>query len=391
MTTKQNVRNIKVFYKDQSIFREGQQAGHAYMVKKGTVTLYRTDGNRKVVLDRVGKGEIFGEKGALTGSVRSSSAEAAEYCELMILTEQIIQTLLDRCPKTIQHLTRLLIERLKKQARISNANVCRSTFLSICRILELAWRAHANMPPAQAKRTPNHKQGMRLADLSREIKDILLVSEADIRSAVDQLYRLKLVDCTRTKSAKAFEDMFIRIKDADNFFHVASNLHKELSRNSTPEPELEYVDIFDFAEDVQADPQILYKKIAAGEIPESLFFFHKQGALTWASEQPEDFFKKVKRKRKKLEELEDVNDIVFVDNTTLKQVFSQIGYYKLGVLMTLADEDARKKIDANLAKKIARIVREEAENRATVEDAEAEDVQDELIELIRTVKGGKAS
>lgn len=391
MTTKKNVRNVKTFYKDQVIFKEGQKASYAYMVKKGTVLLSHTVDNRKVMLDKVGKGEIFGEMGALTGTPHTMSAEAAEYCELMVLTENIIQTLLDKCPKTIQHLTRLLIERLKKKNHPGASQACHSTFLSICRILEMSWDAHRNMPPAEKKRVPNHNAGMSLAGLSRQIKDILLIPQSEIDSTVDQLTRLKIIEATKGKGAKAFDDMFIKIKDAESFFKVASNLHRELNRNGTLAPELEYVDIFDLAEEIKADPKLLYKKIANAEVPESLFFFHKKNTLAWASDQPEDYFRKIKRRKKNLEDLEDVNDVIFVDNATLKQVFSQLGYYKLGILMSLADGEARKKITSNLAKKIARIVQEEADSRGAVDDMEAEDIQDELIELIRAAKGGKAS
>ncbi|WP_147819882.1 Crp/Fnr family transcriptional regulator [Salidesulfovibrio onnuriiensis] len=391
MTSKQNVQNVKTFFKDQVIFKEGQQAGYAYMVKKGTVTLYRTVDNRKIVLDQVGKGEIFGEMGALTGLPRSTSAEASEFCELMVLTENIIQSLLEKCPKTIQHLTRLLIEKLRKKTRLDASRAGENTFLSICRIMEMAWRVHAHLPPIEQKKHPNYKAGMSLTELSRQIKDILLTPQSEIRSTVDQLQRLKIIEVTKGKGAKAFDDLFIRIKDAENFFQVASNLYKELNKSGALNLELELIDIFDLAEELGADPQILYKKMANSEVPESLFLFHKKNALAWAAEQPADFFKKVQRKKKKVEDLEDVNDIIFVDNATLKQVFADLGYYKLGVLMSLADGDANRKIQANLAKKIAQVVMEEAENRGPVDDMEADDIQEELIELIKAAKGVKTS
>lgn len=391
MTSKKTVQNVKTFYKDQIIFKEGQQASYAYMVKKGTVTLYRTVDNKKVVLDKVGKGEIFGEMGALSRSPRTTSAEASEFCELMVLTDNIIQSLLDKCPKTIQHLTRMLIEKLKKKSLIGASQASTSTFLSICRILEISWKAHVNLPPMEVKKHPNHKAGMSLAEISRDIKDILLIPQSEIKATIDQLQRLKIIEVTKGKGAKAFDDLFIRLKDAENFYQIASNLYKELNKSGSLAQELELIDIFDLAEELDADPQILYKKMANSEVPESLFFFHKKLALGWAGEQPEDYFKKVKRRKKNIQDLEDVNDIIFVDNATLKQVFAELGYYKLGVLMTLADGDAKKKLTGNLAKKIARVVEEEAESRGPVDDMEAEDIQDELIELIKTAKGVKAS
>jgi CRP-like cAMP-binding protein len=383
----QKVQNIKSFYKDQPIYKEGQKGTVAYMIQKGSVNIFRTANGKKIMLDRLGRGEIFGEMGALSSSPRSNSAEAAEYCELMVLTEQVIQTLLSRCPKTIQHLTKLFIRRLRKANDVNPQKTHKNSFLSICRVLELFYKCHISMKPAETKRIPNHKQGITASEFSKQVKDILLVSQLEIDNTLNQLAALKIITVDTHGPGKAFAERYIQVKDLETFFQVASNLHKELSKTSALEPELEYIDIHDFAEEVEAQTDVLYKKMANLEIPETLFFFHRNSALTWAENQKEDFFKRVKRKKKKITELEDVNDIIFVDNSTCKEVFAKLGYYKLGVLLSIADEESKKKILGNLAKKIAKIVQDEAETRGPASPAEAEDVSDELIELIKAIKG----
>ena len=386
MSTK-NAQNIKSFYKGQSIYKEGQKGTVAYMIQKGSVNIYRTVDGKKVMVDRLGRGEIFGEMGPLSGSPRSSSAETAEYCDLLVLTEQVIQTLLSRCPKTIQHLTKIFIRRLRKAADSAPNKTHKSSFLSICRILEMTYTCHTSMKPAEAKKVPGHKQGIAASSFSKQVKNILLVSQLEIDNTLDQLMALKIITVTKHGSGKAFGERYIMVNDMSTFFQVASNLHKELSKSSALEPELEYLDIHDFADEVEAQGEVLYKKMANMEIPETLFFFHKNSALAWANDQEEDFFKRVKRKKKKIADLEDINDIIHVDNATCKEVFAKLGYYKLGVLLSVADEDAKQKILGNLAKKIAKIVQDEAEERGPADPAEAEDVSDELIEMVKMTKG----
>lgn len=382
-----STQNVKSYYKGQSIYKEGQKGTVAYMIKKGTVHVYRTVDGRKVVVDKLGKGEIFGEMGPLSGEPRSEGAEAAEYCDLMVLTEQVLQNMLSRCPKTIQLLTKILIRRLRKATASGSGKMHKSSFLSICRILEMAYKCHVSMAPDEAKKVPGHKSGIAASEFAKQVKNILLVSQLEIDNALDQLAALKIITITKTGSGKAFGERYIAVNDMDTFFQVASNLHKELSKTSALEPELEYIDIHDMAEEVDAQADILYKKMANMEIPETLFFFHKGSALNWAGEQEEDFFKRVKRKRKAIKDLEDVNDIVFVDNATCKDVFARLGYYKLGVLLSVAEEEARNKILSNLAKKIATIVQDEAKERGPADPAEAEDVSDELIEMVKAAKG----
>ena len=384
-----STQNIKSYFKGQTIYKEGQKGTVAYMIKKGTVNIYRTVDGRKTVIDRLGKGEIFGEMGPLSGQERSSSAEAAEYCDLLLLTEHVIQTMLGRCPKTIQHITQILIKRIRKSAN-ATLKAHKNSFLSICRILEMAYKCHTSMRPAEAKKIPGHNHGLAASEFSKQVKNILLVSQLEIDNALDQLAALKIIEITKHGSGKAFSERYIAIKDMDSFFQVAVNLHKELSKTSALEPELEYIDIHALAEEVEADPTILYKKIGNMEIPETLFFFHRNSVLNWAQGQEENFFKRVKRKKKAIKDLEDVNDIVFVDNGTCNEVFAKLGYYKLGVLLSMADDDARQKILGNLAKKIASIVEGEAEARGPVDLVEAEDVSDELIEMIKAAKGVNA-
>lgn len=386
MTTK-NAQNVKSYYKGQTVFKEGQQGTVAYMIKKGSVNLFRTVNGKKIIQERLDKGEIFGEMAPLSGEPRNHSAEAAEFCEVMVLTEQTIQTLLARCPKTIQHLTRLLIRRLRQAGSSTPQKSHKSSFISICRILEMAYRCHTSMKPAEAKKIPGYKQGIALSAFSKQVKDILLVSQLEIDNTIDQLSALKIVTVSKPSASKAFAERYIAVNDMETFFKVASNLHKELAKTGSLEPELEYIDIHDFAAEVEAKPDVLYKKMANLEVPETLFFFNKNSALAWAGEQEEDFFKRVKRKKKKIADLEDVNDIIFVDNATCKDVFAKLGYYKLGVLLSVAQEEAREKILGNLAKKIARIVQDEVEERGPADPAEAEDVSDELIEMVKAAKG----
>ena len=74
-----DISNVKSFNKGQAIYREGQPASTAYLIKKGSVNIFKTQNNKKRVLKRLKAGEIFGEMGALAGAPRTTGAEAAEY------------------------------------------------------------------------------------------------------------------------------------------------------------------------------------------------------------------------------------------------------------------------------------------------------------------------
>jgi hypothetical protein len=54
------------------IFKEGQAAREAYLIKSGSVSIYRVIDNKKVVLRTMRAGQIVGEMGVITQEPRSA-------------------------------------------------------------------------------------------------------------------------------------------------------------------------------------------------------------------------------------------------------------------------------------------------------------------------------
>jgi CRP-like cAMP-binding protein len=390
----------KTIHKGQNVFREGQPATVAYMLKQGKVTLYRVLHNKRVVLSSILPGQIFGEEGLLKGQSRIASAEAEEPCELIVIDSQVFQTMLLKCPAPLQRLTRYLIE----QVRALHENICErptsSMFMSVCGIIDMAYRTHVNLP--QSARGANWAMGMSYAELSRTLKEILLVTQLEIDDVVGKLSKLKFVEVAEdtkavmkkdvlgkmVKTADFLQDRYLRIPELDKFLGVARNLQQEMQSENTPLTEsLEFIDIFGFAEMVKSTPEMIYKKISYKEIPENLFFLHKQSAEAYAKQMGEEFFQRVKRRRVAVEDLEGINDVVFVDNATLEQAFERVGFHKLAMLVKVAGEEARDKILQNLSKKMSKVVTDEAKDMENLDDMEVADAEDELIAAIKDIKG----
>ncbi|WP_027720568.1 cyclic nucleotide-binding domain-containing protein [Maridesulfovibrio zosterae] len=380
--------NVKSFYRGQEIFKEGQESSVAYMIKKGAVNIFKIQNNEKIILAKLGEGEIFGEMGIIAKGDRSANAEAAEYCDLVVLTDQIILKLLDQCPRTIQYMTRLLVKRLARTGEMISPKGHMNNFTSICRILDLAYQTHTCMPKDLARKERNHDLGLEYSKFCKTVRGIILVSQSEIDIVINKLKSLKIIEVSDLRTGKAFPDRFIQIADPVNFVEVTTNLFKELQQTAySSVSELQIVDIYEIADMLGSDPKVLYKKIGQEDFPETMFMFDRNKVSAWASEKEPDYFSKVTKKKKEISELEDIEDIVYVDNATLKEVFTRLGYHKLGLLMSVAEEDARKKILSNLAKKIAKVVQDEV--REHVDESDAEDAVNELFQMVREIKGGE--
>ena len=385
----------KAFHKGAVIYKEGQESNAAYIIKQGDVTLYRIVNNKRVHLGRRGAGRIFGEMGIISGGKRTATAEALEYTEVIVLDQALLRTLLLKSPRPVQIIAGYLVERVKTLSDRITDRPSGNIFLSVCNILILCHRA-AQTGKKKEKIILSH------TETSRTIKDILLISQLEIDEVLERLQKLAVVDMADVKgayyrkeplfgemkkSSDFLKDRTIHIPDPEKFQQVAKNLSKELKNATGFSCDLEYIDLEAFAAEAAAEEDIIYRKMAYKQIPAELFFFHKPAALSYIERMGPDFFQRVKKPRLKTEDLETIQDIVSVDNATLQEVFSRMGFRKVAVLAAMARDEARDKVFKNLSKKIAGVVREEVSTLGEPDEDEAADVEDELIELIKSQKG----
>ncbi len=64
------------------VFREGDTAQFAYVLKSGTIEVLRMGSNGEIILGTVSEGEVFGEMALIDGAPRSASARALGECQV---------------------------------------------------------------------------------------------------------------------------------------------------------------------------------------------------------------------------------------------------------------------------------------------------------------------
>ncbi len=390
----------KVFHKGHVIYREGQSSNEAYIIKQGSVSLYRVAANKRINLGTLRHSQIFGEMGVITEEKRSATAEALEYTEVIVLDQNLLHTLLLKSPRPVQIITSYLVERVRMLNSRVGERPTSNTFASVCNILLLCHKA----TPAKPRQAGAKAAQVMLSsvEVSKTIKDILLISQLEIDDILEKLSRLHVIECsdvkgsfyrkdpllgTMKKTTDFVKERLLTIPDTDRFAQVTKNLAKEPAQQDPMGSDLEFFDLNDFAQAVDAPSDIILKKIAYGEIPPTIFFFHKSSSLAFANAKGQDFFQRAKRPRLRLEDIQTVDDIVGLDNPTIEEALSRLGFYKVAVLTALAGEEARNKMFKNLSKKIAAVVKEEAERLEGLDPDEASDVEDEFLALVKSMKG----
>jgi CRP-like cAMP-binding protein len=386
----------KTFHKGAMIYKEAQDSKVAFLIKQGRVGLHRIIGNKRVSLGERGPGQIFGEMGIISGEKRTANAEALDFTEVLILDRPLLRTMLVKSPRPVQIITGYLVDRVKTLSSRVTDRPTGNMFYSVCRVLALQYKAAAASAPR-----PGQFE-MSYAEACRTVKDVLLISQIEIDEIVEKLVKMAVLELTEIKSAyyradplldtvkkgsEFVKDRTLRIPDQEKFLQVAKNLSRERLDLTDFSCDLEFMDLSDFAREAGASPEMIYRKIGFREIPENLFFFHKPSTLAYIERVGREFFQRAKRPRLKIEDLESVDDITAVDNATLQEAFSSLGFHKLAVLVSMAGDEARAKIAKNLSKKISAVVLDEAGRLGGMDPEEAASVEQELLDRIKSLKG----
>jgi len=384
--------SIKTFHKGQLIFKRGQPGTKAFLIKKGGVELCILKDGKKNVLTNLIPGQILGELALISEGPRTYDAMATEFSELVIVEKQLINQFIKNSPGIVQAFINSLIAQFQRSQNqdedeyfLTGANL-----LGISKVLNLIYIAHKNSTQSKAspgvKKEESDDPGVDHAEVSKKIRSIFPVSQLDIDNTIKKLSDLYYLEVTFKKSGTKTMQKFIKVKDHENFDKVVENIAQHMGNDPSYNSK-EFIDIFEASKMVGSTTDLLYKKIASNEIPDNLFFFNNSGFSEFAAEKGEYFFKKAKRKRIKIEDIEDVNDLIYVDTKTLRDVFSELGFYKVAVLLNIAEEEAKKKMTSCLSGRIAKVVQEEMDSMEDIDEIEAADIEEEVIELIRLKKG----
>lgn len=95
------------------ICEEGQRGAEMFVVRSGRVRIFKQSGSQTVELATLGKGEFFGEMGALEDLPRDASAQALEFTEVLVMTPGALLVRLRRDPTFAFELLRRLSSRVR--------------------------------------------------------------------------------------------------------------------------------------------------------------------------------------------------------------------------------------------------------------------------------------
>ena len=106
------VLSRRVLPEGRVIFRAEDLGVSAFVIKSGTVEIYKIDDGAEIVLAVLGPGEMFGEMALFNNGRRSTFARAKTACELVTIQGGQIERLLATAEPGLKALVRVLVKRM---------------------------------------------------------------------------------------------------------------------------------------------------------------------------------------------------------------------------------------------------------------------------------------
>lgn len=110
---------VRQFKKNHILMFENDESEDVYIIRSGTLKVFRFHDDKEIVLCIAFPGEILGETEALSFDIhRISSVEALENVSAWVINKQDFLTIVDKYPSVIRKAYAILVERIRMLNRL---------------------------------------------------------------------------------------------------------------------------------------------------------------------------------------------------------------------------------------------------------------------------------
>jgi CRP-like cAMP-binding protein len=113
MKTFKDTPDIQRFSDGETIVSEGIISNNAYIILKGQVSVSKKIEKRVIVIGTLKEGEVFGEMGLISSSVRSTNVSAIGEVTIGVINKNTFQEQLNTLPNDARRILEALVDRLR--------------------------------------------------------------------------------------------------------------------------------------------------------------------------------------------------------------------------------------------------------------------------------------
>lgn len=107
------LNDLRTLKKGSVLFVQGEPSTYLYIVKTGTIKIFKEEGNRLFPISSIGPKQFIGEISIFTDENRTASAVVSEDAQVYLLKKSDIKKIVRSCPEWLSEIMETLCDRLK--------------------------------------------------------------------------------------------------------------------------------------------------------------------------------------------------------------------------------------------------------------------------------------
>lgn len=189
---------IKTFEPGEIIFKQGEPGDSMLMIKEGSVEVYKETAQGEVLLTVQGHGEVIGMLTFFNAGHRLASARARSHVEGQLISRSQGQDPLQNLPRWVQVVLKEFTTRLEQindqyAKTLQEKNEILARGLDQLYISTQIADSMAELGPLKAKRLPDGREMIFLADMSQLIQGCLGYQAASLAHIIDTFKNTGLI------------------------------------------------------------------------------------------------------------------------------------------------------------------------------------------------------
>jgi CRP/FNR family cyclic AMP-dependent transcriptional regulator len=178
--------HLSIFRKGDLLFRENEDSQDFFIIKSGSVRIFKKIGAKEVTLDTLGPGMVAGEIASIDNVKRTASGIALSDTEAIVIPHHAVEKILKTIPDWFRRIAQILVQRLSE--------VDEKIFRSLKSDHAGYVAAMVSLISYSEKATKGN-DGFEIDQkfLEYEIMDLLTIPLAEVQSAMEKLAAMEIL------------------------------------------------------------------------------------------------------------------------------------------------------------------------------------------------------
>lgn len=178
--------HVSYYKKGDLLFRENENSQDFFVIKSGSIKIFKKIGVKEVTLDTLGPGMVAGEIASIDNMIRTASGVALSDTEAIVIPRHVVEKILETIPDWFRKIAQILVQRLREvDEKIFRSLKSDYTNYVAAMITLISFSEKAT------KRDGGFEIDQKF--LEYEIMDLLTIPLAEVQSAMEKLAAMDIL------------------------------------------------------------------------------------------------------------------------------------------------------------------------------------------------------